>query len=546
MTTIVQSSFGGIAPKLDPQVLADNLAQTANNCLFERGNLRALRNPLTTGTVLGTGVERVFQYQGAYLQYTDAVSIARSPIPNDVFERLYITTPGSYPQVRSGAATYRMGVPRPATPPAVSGPALPNENDADALLEQEDIYYVVTLVDVFGAEGPPSAPSAAVTRVRNNPLDVTPPSVPTGNYNLGTGAKWRFYRSNTGTSDTVFQFVTDRAISSGQFSDTVTNDQLQEVLPSATWTGPPDDDTSLWPDGPLQGIAQGPGGIMAGFVDRTVYFSEPYLPHAWPVEYAINVRHMIRGVVWISSGLLVVTDGDPVVISGTYPASMTAFTPEKGWPIAGGESLVDMGGWAIYNSPEGLVGVDGQSFTLLTEQLVDNNSWPVNSGYSSPKAGNSEGRYVLFWDLGVYGNGSYIFDPKAGVNALTTSDFWSDVAYHNDEENTLYVESSTGYLAKYDWGTTNMTYTWKSKVYSTPGATNFAYLEVIAQSYPVTVKLSAGDNAWSGLSQIANLSVTDRFTALPSGFENFHWEIEISDDKEVVMVGLYEDMTEVA
>ena len=542
MSFLIQQEFGGVAPRVDERKLAPNLAQVADSCLFERSNLRPLRTPADIGVVLTSGVETVFPYNGAWLQYTNHSYIARSPIANDVQDRLYITGAVAYPQVRSGGATWRLGVPRPDSFPTGVAGQIPEEN-ADNLLEIEDVYYVVTIVDAFGAEGPPSLPSAAVTRVRNDPVTVSLPSVPSGNYNLGAGARWRVYRSNTGTGSTNFQFVADVALSSTEFTDTVLNDELQEVLPSATWTGPPDDDTSTWPDGPLRGITLGPNGMMAGFAKRTVYFSEPYLPHAWPTDYTITVRHEIVGIVWISSGLLVVTEGDAVIIAGSYPGSMTVFTPEESWACTSEKSLVDMGGWAMYMSADGIVAVRDQRFEVVTAALVTNNQWSQTVPLDGV-AGNAEGRYVYFWSQSPSQQGAWIFDPSEGVNALTTAAIYSDLAYHNPADNVLYINSG-GRLAKFDFGTTNMTYNWKSRVYISPHPVNYAYLEVVADDYPINVTLSAGDNNRQGNPVRFDGAVTERITCLPGGFDATQWEIEVSGDEELVFIGLYEDLSEV-
>ena len=544
MTYLLQEEFGGLAPKIDGRKLAPSMALIAENCLFENKNLRPLRYPSSKGVSLATNTKTVYPYLGAWLQFSERVSVAPGPIANDTYDRIYYTD-SLYPKVKSGAGEWRLGIPRPASGPTIDPLAEPIVEDADNLLDVETVYYVVTLIDAFGAEGPPSVPSLGMTRLRNQELTVNMPSTPTGAYNFGPGSKWRVYRSNTGTGDTAFQFVTDLDLATPSFNDTVKNDELQEILPSATWLGPPDDNSGLWPDGPLQGITLGPNGVMAGFANKTIYFSEPYLPHAWPVEYQISIKHKILGIVWLAGGLLVVTKGMPVIIAGSHPASMTQFIPERGYPCNSADSLVDMGGWAMYSSLDGLVAVDGTKFTLVTEELITNNQWQ-NIVPGNSLAGNSEGRYVLFWETtDQLLRGTLIFDPGEGVNAMTTSTLHSDVAYTDPSTSRLLVRDDNDDLATWDWGA-NMTATWKSKSHVLSQETNFAYLELVANEYPVNVTLYAGMNSYNaGLTTVFNASVTGRYTALPSGFEYDTWEIKVSDNKDVVKVGLYEDMAEV-
>lgn len=540
MTALIQDKFGGLAPKIDPRRLSPELAQIAVNCVFEEHTLRPLRYPTTLGVDLMAGTKVVYNYRGEWLQFSySETSVVPSPVVNDVFNRIYYTD-ATYPKVRSGAGVYRLGLSRPGTP-TVQAESIPD--DPDNLLQLETIYYVITAVDSFGAEGPPSPPTMGVTRVRNTPVTVTFTTKPAGDYNLGAGAKLRVYRSNTGTKATIFQFAGEVPFTALGFTDNVLNEELQEGLPSGTWTGPPDDDTTMWPDGPLQGLEFGPNGILSGYVDRTLYFSEPYLPHAWPTEYSITVRDKILNTVWVSAGLLVVTTGQPLIITGAHPASLTVFIPERWWRCISGRSLVDMGGWAIYQSADGLVGVHGLEFVLLTEALYDNNRWLSHIPKRSI-GGNSEGRYVLFWDNAVGVKGAIIFDPMMQKNAITTADFYSDIAHHNAINGQLLVRDENNTLASFDTAG-GMKYTWRSKIHQFTQPANFAYLEVIANEYPVRVRLMAGDH-WGQLSTVVfDKNVQERLCALPSGFEYDHWTIEVSDDRELVSIALYEDLSEV-
>ena len=542
MTTLIQDSFNGIAPKIDKRKLAGDLAVIAENCAFDHGNLRALRWPEGIDYTLTAATKTVSAFNDSWIAFDDRRSfVEKGPVINDTYKRWYAAGGDlTYPQVGYLGFSYRLGLPRPPTPTIGAVPNPPDENP-ETLLEVETIHYVVTYVDVFGHEGPPSDPTVGVDRYRDDSVVLTLPTVATGNYALGSGAKFRIYRSNTGTQASYFQYVAQMPITSPSFNDTVPNSELQELLPTATWLGPPDDNTALWPDGPLEQIAMGPNGIMAGYAGRTIYFCEPFLPHAWPAEYTIPLSADIQAIVWISSGLLVVTNEMPALISGTHPASMALFIPEQGWPCDSKYSVVDMGGWAIYSSPEGLVGVEGQTFQLLTKELVDRRAWSQLAP-AGGVAGNSEGRYVYFFDDDAGYQGSIIFDIGAGKGALTTSTIWSDVAYSDPIERRLMIKDEINELAEFDAGL-EMTYTWRSKYVVLGEPTNFAYLEVVANEYPVSVTLKAGAD-WGAIDTVFDIAVAGRFTSLPSGFEYDHWQFEVSDDKELVFVGLYEDLTE--
>lgn len=557
MTYIVHERFGGIAPKVHPSKLAPELATIALHTDLESGRLRGLRVPAATAFSPNASVKTVYPYGGSWLEWNEYVSVAENPIANDVWNRLFYSD-SQYPKMKVGAATYRLGIPRAANPNVVP-PTLPvGAEDVESLLELEDVYYVVTLVDVFGTEGPPSAASSVVRRVRDQEVQVNFGALPSGNYNLGVGSLMRVYRSNTGTEETVFQYVGETGIYESGFLDSVPNSQLQEILPSATWIGPPDDQSGLWPDGPLQGLCLGPNGMMAGFAKNTIYVSEPYLPHAWPNEYKTTIAGLIKGIVWIASGLLVVTDGAAVILTGSHPASMTVFSPEKSWPCRAAQSIVDMGGWAIYVGSDGLVGVDGSSFTLLTEQLMDANTWQINTRPNSV-AGNSEGRYVLFTDSGVW-KLSMMFDPQGGKNALVSIPNTHSFVTHTDSESKLAIKHGN-YLSYFDRGTTREEFTWQGKLHVLSGETNFAYLEVHAdftggKSVKVHVRGSDSGTPFTagfvptGYPDVDTYIVTSAITALADSTAFSRYQLLVTTAgisnpvDEVTAVILHEDLSE--
>jgi hypothetical protein len=144
----------------------------------------------------------------------DGVSVVPGPIPGDSTDRLYFTG-DDYPRVgyvsslvqgSSGypVNSYRLGVPAPSGAPTTTV-----NGEADETATPNDVSYVYTLVTELGEEGPPSSPSAVIELTNNQSVTVGLPGSqqPSGNYLFGTGALKRIYRSNTGSTNTTFQFV---------------------------------------------------------------------------------------------------------------------------------------------------------------------------------------------------------------------------------------------------------------------------------------------------------------------------------------------------
>lgn len=525
-------NFAGIAPRIAARRLADNMAQIAHNCVFRGKELRALKEPLDFEVPINPSSKTIGIYQGDLLQFSEYVDYARSPVANDAFDRLYYTD-SAYPKVRSGAAIYRLGIPRPSAAPGATPTDAPATDDE--ILNQETIYYVFTYVDDFGAEGPPSLPSSAVVRVLDTPVDLTFPATPAGDYNFGAGAKIRIYRSNTGTEDTAFQFVAEIAFAATVYTDSVPNAELAEVLPSSTWIGPPDD---TWSTGPLKGLTDMGNGVFAGFSGRTLHFCEPYLPHAWPLDYRKTVQHDIVGVVYISTGLLVLTTSKPYLVVGTHPAAYT-LSPIEGdaeYPCLSKNSIVDMGDYAIWVTNRGLAMGRGTNVSLITEEYFDESHWLSYKPESILGVAHL-GAYIGFWnDTATGDNGSFIFDLSAGANAFSTTGVWTDAVYHNPYDDKAYIKYN-GSGHQWDGGD-RFAYCWRSKLFTLPYDTAFMWLEMVGDFTGLSVRIGYGDDE-------TTFEIADRYTVIPAVAPRNEWWIEVTGIEPITYLALMEDIGEV-
>lgn len=333
MAYFKRNTFSGTAPGVAPRLLAEQFGQVAENVDFESGRLVAITEDSDTYTLQSGARRSIYYYRDtSWLEWSeDGVSVVPGPIPGDTTDRLYFTG-DDYPRIGTvstlvagnngyPANSYRLGVPAPANAPGVT-----IVGTADDTLTPNDVSYVYTFVTAFGEEGPPSLPSSIIQLddTQTTTLSLPTSDQPSGNYNFGSGAKKRIYRSNTGSTNTQFQFVGEVVYTATSFDDLLDADELGEVLPSATWIGPPDDNTSLYPDGPLKGLISLAQGTMAGFTGKRFCLSEPFLPHAWPIGYRITTEEDIVAIASTANGVAALTDGQPYFITGTEPSAMTA------------------------------------------------------------------------------------------------------------------------------------------------------------------------------------------------------------------------------
>lgn len=565
MAYFKRDRFSGIAPGVSPRLLAEQFAQLAENIDFESGRLNPVTDESDTLTLANSTRRSIFFYRDTnWLQWNeDDVSVVEGPIPADTLDRLYwtgqdyprigvastIISGSSYPQ-----ASFRLGVPAPANAPTTSKTGTP-----DATQTPDDVSYVYTFVTAFGEEGPPSLASTSFERTDTETVTIDLPSSdhPSGNYNFGAGAKKRVYRSNTGSTNTQFQFLAEVPFTTVSVSDTTSSFALGEVLPSDTWIGPPDDNTTLYPSGPLQGLIAVANGVFAGFTGKRLCLTEPFLPHAWPVDYRITLEEDIVAIGSVTNGIVALTDGAPYFVTGIDPSAMTAVKLDIAQACINKRSVVDMGDYLLYAGPDGLVAVSGGEGEVVTNGLISPKQWNDDFNPTTYRAFRHENTYVAF-----YSGGGFVYDPRAGEAALSTISYTGEVrgGYMHDKNGELYVIVGNK-IKKYRGGTASKTLKWKSKQYVTPKPVSMGWVSVHAQAYPVTVKvwadgnqiaiytISYSNNAYTQTVTLPNGASTgtlrEPIMRLPAVVGQV-WEVQVEGSVQIDEVCLAQSMDEIA
>ena len=527
MAYFKRDRFNGIAPGVSPRLLAEEFGQTAENVDLESGRLVATKVDADEFTLANSARRSIYKYNygstsSVWLQWAEEVDVVPGPIPADILDRLYFTG-DDYPRVGiattivSGSsypnASYRLGVPAPSGAPTTA-----KSGTADTTATPNDVSYVYTLVTALGEEGPPSAPSTVIELTDTESVAVTLATnqQPSGNYNFGSAAKKRVYRSNTGSTNTTFQFVGEVAYTATSFTDTVDAAALGEVLPSDTWIGPPNDDSSLYPDGPLQGLIPLAQGVMAGFTGKRFCLSEPFLPHAWPISYRITTEEDIVAIASTANGVAALTDGQPYFVTGTDPSAMTAIRIDLAQACVNVHSVVDMGDYVLYAGPDGLCAVQSASGQVVTNGLISVDQWNANFNPTTIRAFKHEGTYVAF-----HASGGWVYDPRGDKNALTTLSLAADVrgGYTNPKDGELYIIVGNK-IQKYRGGSTSKTATFKSKKFVTPAPVSMGWVSVHANEYPATVKVYGDGTLVAHYTLTYANDVYTQATTVPSGISN--------------------------
>lgn len=341
-------------------------------------------------------------------------------------------------------------------------------SDIQALLV--DRYYCITFVNGYGQEGPPSAPvlvediNPGVTTVDMSWYNE---SVSTcGLRGDGSGVRgsdlvdqngWyvthvRVYRTDSTGNWRLVNTTADIAFSAEGYEDLAADSALGEVLSTTGYIDPPDT---------LAGLICTPNGVFMGYVGKEVYAAVPYQPHAWPLAYRVKSDFNIQGLVATGAGVIVLTDGFPALLAGTDPASWELVKLEIPQSCSNPRSIVDMGEWGMYASPDGLVAIQQNDAKVVTQMVFNRAQWQTRTP-ASVFGAFFEGRY-----FGVSPLGAFVFDPATGDFVdLDFDDTYTVVALFNDlVTDTLYFLGTDGKIRAFDRGNNNLSMTWTSQVF---------------------------------------------------------------------------------
>ena len=545
MVAIVINQFGGMSSKTSPRLLPDSMSQYAENIDFSHGTFTPLRNDggASISPALGSlsgNTETIFRTKaGSWLAFDDDVDVVESPVAGDIYDRVYLTGYGSYPQITASPYNnvYKLGLPRPSAPTVNLSPSTSANVSSENPVSRA---YLVTFVTAFGEEGPPSlvTTSEIYDVYTDQTVTVTVGSAPSGrNY-----AYIRVYRTD---EDGTFRFLSQISSSGSSFTDSATDSTLGEEVPSTDWVGPDDS---------MVGLTAMPNGITAGFFGQTLCFSEAFLPHAWPEAYQLTTAYPIVGLSRTDTGLIVLTEGKPYMVQGADPAGMVMTELDIAQSCVSKKSIVDMGGSVIYASPDGLVGISGSGSAVLTESILEKYQWYEGYNPTGLIGFRWEDRYVGFSvRAGTLPEG-FIFDPRGGQNAFSQIDRTEDVvAGFNDlTSDELYLIKDTGSAFTFSSGSSWVTAEFRSKHFFTRRPINFAVCQVAFGSEyangTTTVEIKAGDkypNATPIHTETIANGVDIATFRLPSGFKNSVFQVEVTGNREVTSITLAESPREI-
>lgn len=540
MTAIAIKTFGGISPKTPARYLQDAQAQIALNCPVFNGPLQPLPDVgPSVFTLPKAGVPKTIYRFGQNLisdtqhwfHWTTDVDVVRSQIPSDTSEWTFFTGDGAPKATYAAIAlsggsqeyptvTRPLGLPAPTTAATVALAGTPTEV-SDIPEARVYTYTVVSKEAGFEVESAPAPASFKVDVRLGETVTVANFATLLSGYVV---THRRIYRSTSG----IFLFVAEIAASATSFSDAVLAEDLAEELPSLTWLPPPET---------LKGIVNLPGGVIAGFTGRDIFFSEPYRPYAWPVQFQQSLDFPVVGLGRTDTTLVVLTTGTPYFLQGSAPDSMTVVKSDLEQSCASKRSIVSTNNAVIYASPDGLVMLAPGGSRILTEQLFTRAQWQSIKPESIHAYANDL-KYIAFYDTGTT-QGGFIFDLTSGQFVL--HDIYATAGYADLVNDKLFTAFANRNIRVWQAGSAK-SYVWRSKKFTMPQVMSFASAQVEAEAYPVTIKIYADDSTTPLLTHTATSRESFRMPVRMAR----DWEVQVESDKEVFCVAMAQSTQELA
>jgi len=431
MATLKLTAFSGETPRVLPRLLAPTAAQHAENVRLTSGGLDPVRRARLDHTITGHAsgsIQTIYKNGSEWLEWETVVNAAPGPVAQD---RLYYTGDG-VPKMRVAATVYPLALPFPSA-------ALVATVTGSGTGPVTDRLYARTFVTGFGEESEPCPLSNVAAWQAGQSVTLSGFTLPPGGRNI---TKERIYRSQSSSTSTDLFFIAERNVSTADFVDTVAVDGFAGVISSTDWNTPPD---------ALQGLCAGANGMMAGFVGKDLYFSEPFRPHAWPEKYTETLDYEIVAIGSFGTTFVVMTTGLPYIFQGLNPESMAQEKIDSNLPCINARGVMDLGYGVAYPSTDGLILVSGSGVSNATRDLMAREDWQATSP-ATFVAGQYDGRYFASYaysdSLGKAVQGTFIIDLTGESPFLIRASRYASACHYSVLEGALYM--LTG-LSVYQW-----------------------------------------------------------------------------------------------
>jgi hypothetical protein len=285
---------------------------------------------------------------------------------------------------------------------------------------------------------------------------------------------------------------------------------------------------------------------MAAYKGKDIFFSEPYMPYAFPWAYNQSAPFDIVGVAVRSNYLYVMTTGSLYAFVGDHPETIMPLALKFDVPCICRKSIAHVRGDVMYAGTTGLVHISNGGPQILSDKLYTLEQYKALHFENCIGSGEYDGKYfavfpdkVLLFDFSD-GNMQHTILDK---NAFTFGNYsWNDGSWMNYEKN--FAQTNTPYgetMITQDFSTENLQSSWQSKDFVSPRPVAFTTARVRFEdaSQSVNIKLFAeGKEVYSGAAQ------HNKAFRLPILRRECRWSVMVSGKTDITSIELAESMAE--
>lgn len=379
---IVLNEFKGIMPKLANDKLPIDMAQIADDLKTASGELVAYKRSTADIALPGNSYQTFFEYleggNNHWVYYDLIVHWVRTPIANDAFERMYLTgsdsVNGKYKAFVNDKISGTFDFTTDFYFPGADSGAAPSATGYTTGSQFRAYYY--TYVSRYGEEGPPSAVTEVTDFGSGNVTlgNFTEPDAADEHLKVAIGGNrpaLRIYRTaDDGAGNADFLFVKEA------FTDGINWATFTVVDDVANADLGPTNESTFYDRAPnnLSNLRGHPNGFFVAYKGNTLYFSEPFVPHAWPTDYQIAVDQQIISLGIFGSTIVVTTDGDVYTFAGPNPTTLYK-TRLDFQPCLSQRGTVETTEGVMFPSAEGFQIVSAAGIRNITAEFFKPEDW---------------------------------------------------------------------------------------------------------------------------------------------------------------------------
>jgi len=329
--------------------------------------------------------------------------------------------------------------------------------------QERSTQYVVAYEDDLGQVGEPSVPVEfnAIERGSIRIAKLTFSDVKDDN-----AIYTRIYRSGP---DGQYYLAGKVSIGVLEFEDIYNEGEYERLVqgePLGNFGNPPEGLTNL---------CLVAGGVMAGTDHKkTVWLSDPNKPNV--MTYSRTTVENIVGMASTGSELIVCTEGNPELITGSHPAVMSQDIIMTNQACLSRDSITQVKNAILYAGTDGLVSVVGARGDIITSKVLSAKQW-MEYDPASMIGVSLDGKYYGFNSTG----NTFVFD--LGTGELSNISVSANAAYSDISEDAIYIDQGDGARKLFGHISTKLNKTVQSRFYRFPNPLQFTAIRVNAESY---------------------------------------------------------------